>query len=955
MERKYLEESIVYIFSCISLILNYITCRSDVDDKKKYSLTYPAVILADSLETIKLEDLNKIIKNVYDINQIEIPNYLKTKNEKLIHIFNFILRFLHNQLKIIEQYKKNIFNELEQFQIKSIDNNENFYFQQITFIENEIKINNHKKLLRLIKKFKVLLNKLETINEKNLQYDFLYSKFDRLYDILMNNYQINLPAKTNIEFIRDTLRSNKKNLKKEMQEFDTTRNELLRKLEVLKKKEELKQRTMLTSINEEDHLSSLNAYIQQSEIEPFNIHHEFYAMKIQQITNDLVSMFHSKTSDSSLFNTNQFSKSFDHLKTYEQILNKQKINNENKLKHVEDEISIARGYSLFDSLVREQMDNLIKQQNEFAHHKELIIKMQAILNETINQFHSLFMFDFEHDKNQELLKQMKQRAIDTVIQSVQYERLSKRISPHLLILHKLTSQQELIPSIIPCSAILHQLEIQTFIQQESPYQMFHFQYQSSTNFQKDIVQQISSFDSIDSINHQILQTEINYLQKQYDEASVIGDFTQQLAAEHIISNKLQMIESFQEQEKSQKDSQIEIQISSTIDNQQSVEYKKSKTSIKSSTINEKSLDTNQINEQIHELLNNYDTILQKHIKNDQAEFSKIQTDIDQIEIQTDKLSSAHTEQESNKIMHQQTIDTIEDLHQLSILVKQKDKIPLLIHNNLETSLEKFQQENNREKQIDVQLQILDKIDQLDNQFINHKTLENLRKHLHEEQKQQQGSIILSSNRQIHSDTHIQIIPVPTHLSKSPTMTIVEEKQIKNISHQTTIKPTISELIPKIDSVEQTNLSLVTTNAKELYQELQKMKYSIEMVFENTQQVSDIVDVKVPSRISLPMKIGVAIEHDEEYHTTDTIHKIRVPSQSRLQSNSIIAMNSSLFPRNNIVDTNNISSSKIVDMPNNSEHQSSPLTIVGNVEKYSIIQRKSKDRKIATSTQRSMSQ
>ncbi|CAF5100382.1 unnamed protein product, partial [Rotaria sp. Silwood1] len=35
-----------------------------------------------------------------------------------------------------------------------------------------------------------------------------------------------------------------------MQEFDTARNELLRKLEVLKKKEELRQRTMLISINE---------------------------------------------------------------------------------------------------------------------------------------------------------------------------------------------------------------------------------------------------------------------------------------------------------------------------------------------------------------------------------------------------------------------------------------------------------------------------------------------------------------------------------------------------------------------------------------------------------------------------------------------------------------------------------------------------------------------------------
>ncbi|CAF5140236.1 unnamed protein product, partial [Rotaria sp. Silwood1] len=41
---------------------------------------------------------------------------------------------------------------IKQFQIKPIDNNENFYFQQIIFIKNEITINNHKKLLRLIKK-----------------------------------------------------------------------------------------------------------------------------------------------------------------------------------------------------------------------------------------------------------------------------------------------------------------------------------------------------------------------------------------------------------------------------------------------------------------------------------------------------------------------------------------------------------------------------------------------------------------------------------------------------------------------------------------------------------------------------------------------------------------------------------------------------------------------------------
>jgi hypothetical protein len=38
--------------------------------------------------------------------------------------------------------------------------------------------------------------------------------------------------------------------KKEMQGFDITRNELVRKLDVLKKKEELKQHTKIPSITE---------------------------------------------------------------------------------------------------------------------------------------------------------------------------------------------------------------------------------------------------------------------------------------------------------------------------------------------------------------------------------------------------------------------------------------------------------------------------------------------------------------------------------------------------------------------------------------------------------------------------------------------------------------------------------------------------------------------------------
>jgi hypothetical protein len=207
------------------------------------------ILIVDSSETIELEDLDNEIKDKYNINQILIPDYLKTKNEKLIYKFNLILRVFHDELKTIEQYKKILLNEMKRFRIESI-NNENSYIQQIIYLENEIKINNNEILLKYIEKLKILLNKLETINEKTLQYNFLFSKLDYLYEIFLNNYQIHLPTKTNIESIRTTLNNIRKITKKEIQKFELIKNDLLRKLDVLKKKEELKQHIKITSITE---------------------------------------------------------------------------------------------------------------------------------------------------------------------------------------------------------------------------------------------------------------------------------------------------------------------------------------------------------------------------------------------------------------------------------------------------------------------------------------------------------------------------------------------------------------------------------------------------------------------------------------------------------------------------------------------------------------------------------
>lgn len=153
-------------------------------------------------------------------------------------------------------------------------------------------------------------------------------------------------------------------------------------------------------------MSSLNAYIQQSKIEPINIHHEFYTMKIQQIINDLISRIESQTSKQ------QFSimNSLYHLKSYIEFLNKQKNDNENKLKNIQEEISIAREYSIVDSLVREQIEDLIKQQNQLTYHQDMIINMQMILNEAFDRLHSLLIHNPEQNKSIELFKQLKHRG-----------------------------------------------------------------------------------------------------------------------------------------------------------------------------------------------------------------------------------------------------------------------------------------------------------------------------------------------------------------------------------------------------------------------------------------------------------------------------------------------------------------------------------------------------------------
>jgi hypothetical protein len=67
---------------------------------------------------------------------------------------------------------------------------------------------------------------------------------------------------------------------------------------------------------------------------------------------------------------------------------------------------------------------------------------------------------------------------------------------------------------------------------------------------------------------------------------------------------------------------------------------------------------------------------------------------------------------------------------------------------------------------------------------------------------------------------------------------LKETKSKSALVQTMI-PATGELLAQTNSIERMKISLATTDAKELYEELKKMRNSIGMAFESNQTPSDM--------------------------------------------------------------------------------------------------------------------
>ena len=130
------------------------------------------------------------------------------------------------------------------------------------------------------------------------------------------------------------------------------------------------------------HLASINVYVQQARVEPINIHHEYYATKIQQHADDWVSLIRNRSAEQRLPMMNALSRTVNHLKAYSQVLDEQSKSVETKLQRLGEQVTNAQGYSMVDSLVRELIEDLTRQQN--AHRRQ-----QTALGGMVSVVHSV--------------------------------------------------------------------------------------------------------------------------------------------------------------------------------------------------------------------------------------------------------------------------------------------------------------------------------------------------------------------------------------------------------------------------------------------------------------------------------------------------------------------------------------------------------------------------------------
>lgn len=149
-------------------------------------------------------------------------------------------------------------------------------------------------------------------------------------------------------------------------------------------------------------MTILNTFTQQSIIEPFNLHHEFYSTRIAHA---------AYLQKQGLSVTSALSRTLKYLEYYAKSLEELNIDNENDLKNITEQLFNTRKYSVVDTLVREQVEDLVEQENRVTRCQQSIIRIQTTINEVIEHLRALLISNTEQKTYPLSLVELKQKGL----------------------------------------------------------------------------------------------------------------------------------------------------------------------------------------------------------------------------------------------------------------------------------------------------------------------------------------------------------------------------------------------------------------------------------------------------------------------------------------------------------------------------------------------------------------
>ena len=235
-----------------------------------------------------------------------------------------------------------------------------------------------------------------------------------------------------------------------------------------------------------------------------------------------------------------------------------------------------------------------------------------------------------------------------------------------------------------------------------------------------------------------------------------------------------------------------------------------------------------------------------------------------------------------------------------------DDRSLSFHSLLDLDLENSRRNNDRGKEIDVQLDILNRLEQ---QPDDSNALKDLRSHLLEEKQQQQQQqnstvFVASSSENLQETSHVQILPVVSRgkLTTTDTRSTARTKE-------TVAVPIIDAVQAQIEGAVDSSTEPLST--KLLFEELQQMSDSIELAYDASPTASD-PDEQTSATL------------DEEHDQTSIL-----PNLVQRHSSTTV-----LFPRDQ-----------------RTSDSSTHLKRVGNVQKYAISLTRANERRLAKMGQR----